>query len=487
MEPRRCGCYGRAVSAERAPLLIRQLRGVRWWLGPTTDREQATPLLAAAIDAIESGATNLKSGRRKELYRLTLLGDGPDDPGPDHLLKVTRYHNGSPWTRRIRKSKARRELEIAVRLRAREINTPLPVAAGESRRGGLLTACYLLVPFERDALDLAAFANSPASAWMRRAITTEFGALARRLHGIGFRQADFAPNNFLLRLAARPEIVPIDFERATLSNDSAGLDRHERVQSLAKLERHCRGATAADRLRFLVAYAGGRVAARRDWRETERAIASLYARDLKRLRTTRGAGGRRHERFRAGDWHGWAMRQRSGLGPIKEWLARDTSAARVYAQPAWWVCSYLAGSDPSAADLWATSQALWVRGLSPEPICVVQRGREIRLFLGRDIPVPSTMRSDQPEIGAERDFAPAQRLVVALIDRLLGLGDLSPEIAPESVGVAPRADGSNAAVLIDVSLLRVGIPVLSQRRDRAREIADRLSAGGLVPKGREAP
>lgn len=469
------------MVAERTPDVIRNLRGIRWWLGPTADRGQAAPLLASAVDAIESGAANLKSGRRKELYRLTLLGDEPD-----HLLKVTRYLNGSPWTRRVRKSKARRELEIAARLHAHEIDTPLPVAAGECRRRGLLIACYLLVPFEEGAVDLVAFANSPASPRARRAIASEFGALARRLHAIGFRQADFAPNNFLLRLGDSPEIVPIDFERASLATGSAALDRHERVQSLTKLERHCVDATTTDRLRFLIAYARDRKAARRYWHEIERAIASLFAHDHNRLlRAASAAGPRRHQRFRAGGWQGWALHHRSGLDRVREWLARDVCAGRVDAQPALWVCSYRAGTDPPAADLWATTQALWVRGLAPQPICAVQRGREVRLFLDRNHPSPPEKPADQSEIAAERDSVPTARALVRLVDRLLGLGELSAEIAAGSVAVVRRPDGSSRAALIDVALLRPGTPVLAQRLARAREISDRLLGRNPGKEGRE--
>ncbi len=468
------------MGAEKIPNVIRELRGIRWWLGATADREQVAPLLAAAVDAIESGAMNLKSGRRKELYRLTLLGDEPD-----HLLKVTRYLNGSSWTRRVRKSKARREIEMAAQLHDHEINTPLPVAAGERRRGGFLTACYLLIPLERDAIDLAILANSSARPRDRQAITTRFGALAARLHAIGFRQADFAPNNFLVRLADPPEIVPIDFERASLHTGKAGLDRHERVQSLAKLERHCVDSSSTDRLRFLIAYAGDRKAARSYWHDIPHAIATLFARDEKRLRPISASGARRHERFRAGDWHGWAVRQGSGNDRVRAWLARDSRAGRIDTQAAFWACSYHARTEPQAADLWATSLALWVRGLAPQPICAVQRGREVRLFLNRNVPSPADKTVGQLQVAAERKGIPATRSLMWLIDRLLGLGEISSQIAAGSVAIVRGSDGSSRATLIDIALFRSGAPNLSQRRALAREISNRLVAESLAQETRD--
>jgi len=459
------------VGVGKLPNSIRELRGVRWWLGKTADREQVAPLLAAAIDAVESGAVNLKSGRRKALYRLALLGDAPD-----HLLKVTRYRRGTSLFRRIRKSKARREIETAAQLYSRGIDAPQPTAAGECRRRGLLTACYLLVRLDPDAVDLASTAIARASRRTTRATTSQFGALAARLHAIGFRQADFAPNNFLLRPTDPPEIVPIDFERASLVSGDAGLERQERVRSLAKLERHCVDATRSARLRFLFAYAGDRMAARRWWDEIQRAVAMLFAHDQKRLRPNSRPGARRYQPFGAGDCHGWAARGATGLDAVRAWLARDVRADRVHTQDAFWVCSYREGTDPSAAELWSTSQALWVRGLAPQPICAVQRGREIRLFLDRKASDPSECSASQAGVASE---SPIGLPLVGLFDRLLGLGELSPDIARASVAILRRVEGSSRAVLIDVALLRTGAQPVSQPRVLARELSNRLR--GEIP------
>ena len=55
-----------------------QIGNVEWWLGPGVSPARAEPALAEALRQIESGAVNLRHGRRKELYRLEL--DDETDP-----------------------------------------------------------------------------------------------------------------------------------------------------------------------------------------------------------------------------------------------------------------------------------------------------------------------------------------------------------------------------------------------------------------------
>jgi len=468
------------VCPQRPTQSLRSRGGVRWWLGPATDPASADALLASALAAVEAGAVDLKDGRRKQLYRLALRG-----PATDHLLKVTRYRNGSPWTRRVRRSKARRELEMAVALNARGVDTPTPVAAGERRRFGLLSECYLLVPFESGAVDLAVCIATNGDAGVRRATTRSFGLLTRKLHALGFRQPDLAPNNFLWRRLEPQPVVPIDFERARLAPVHAELDRTERLRALAKLERHCQDASSTDRLRFLTTYSGSATAARSDWREIERYVAELFATDHARLRRRPSPDDRRTVALRCGRWRGWAARKPDGLASALAWLERDPApeSSQIAEPPSLWACFYVAEPDRSIRDLWATAVALWVRGLAPRPICVVQRGREIRLLLDRDVLDRDVLDRDvldrsvlDADATAAADVSAgvepeAVGPVVALIDRLLGLGTLSPEIRSESFASWRPPGRSPRAVLIDVALLRPGPPQPSHRRARAREIA----------------
>ena len=128
-----------------------ELGGVCWWLGQGADREATRRLLETALDTLHAGAArNLKTGRRKQLYPLDLLGSGT----PDHLLKVNDYEPAAGIRRALRGSKALHELQMAEEVAARGIPTVLPRAAGERRSGGRLRSCYLLIPVLEDVVDL---------------------------------------------------------------------------------------------------------------------------------------------------------------------------------------------------------------------------------------------------------------------------------------------------------------------------------------------
>jgi hypothetical protein len=112
-----------------------EIGGVRWWLGRGADREATSGLLRDALETLRSGVSpNLKSGRRKQLYPLDLLESG----APDHLLKVNDYGRAAGLRRAIRGSKARHELEMAERVAAQGIPTPLRSPA--TAFSGLLSA-----------------------------------------------------------------------------------------------------------------------------------------------------------------------------------------------------------------------------------------------------------------------------------------------------------------------------------------------------------
>jgi len=436
---------------------------IHWWLGPGITPTRARPVLERALSQIEAGAVNLRSGRRKELYRLSV-----EREAADYLLKVNRYERGAGRIRRLRRSKARRELAVAEALHVRGIDTPLPFAAGEARSRGRLICCYLLVPVldgARDFMELWSQTGIPRAE--RASWATALGQLAGQLHRAGLLQEDFAPNNFLLHRGDPPRILPIDFERARIR---PALLPGARRRMLAKLDRHLAGASAANRMRFLIAYAGGdRGAARRWWRRLPPASSRLAALDLARLRRTSTAEGRRYRNAAWGDWNGWAVRDAPELALAESRTSGpncaeppETLATLVEPDGLLW-CASGAASRRQARSLWATALMLWSRGgLVPRPIACLTRGGEMRLWLARD-PASRTLL----ELS---DSAEARRAAVVLVDRLLALGRLDPWISTRKIALARRPDGSMTAQLLDPAAFRTARAVRRRRRERARKL-----------------
>lgn len=447
-----------------------EIGGVQWWLGPGITPARARPVLEGARRQLEAGAVNLRSGRRKELYRLAI-----EREAPDYLLKVNRYEDGVGWIRRLRRSKARRELAVAVALHARGIDTPLPFAAGEVRAGGRLCCCYLLIPVIDDVHDLKElWFRTEVSRAERGAWATALGQLSRQLHGAGLHQKDFAPNNFLLHRGDPPQILPVDFERARIRRTlGSGL----RCWMLAQLDRHLAGASLTDRMRFLRAYAGGdRGAARRWWRRLPPISARLAARDLARLRRRSTTDSRRFRNVAWGDWSGWALRNAPELAFAESRTAGpdaadppETLGILVEPDGPLWRGSGGA-SRRQARNLWATAHMLWARGgLVPRPIACLTRGDALRLWLARD-PASRTLLtlSDSPE---------ARRAAIVLVDRLLALGKLDPWLSTRKIVLARRPHGGLSAQLLDPAAFRAVHPVRRKRRERAREfVRQRLQA-----------
>jgi tRNA A-37 threonylcarbamoyl transferase component Bud32 len=434
-----------------------EVGNVRWWLGPGLSVDRARPVLEDALQKLAAGAVDLRSGRRKQLYRLDLAGGAGET-----LLKLNRYDRGSGRIRRLRRSKARRELAVATALRERGIDAPLPFAAGEARERGRLTRCYLLLPVLPEARDLREL-------WQRdglphRAWAEALGHLSRRLHAAGLLQADFAPNNFLLCPGSPPQILPVDFERARIRRR---LTAGARIRMLAKLERHLAGASSAERMRFLRAYADGdRREARRWWLRLVPAGARLAARDFARLKRRACADGRRIQCIRWSDWSGWARRDAPELALAEARTAGpeaarvpDTLGILVQADDGLW-CGSGQASPAEARSLWATAQLLWARGLAPRPVACLTRGEELRFWLARDASSRTLLQgSDSPE---------AQRAAIVLADRLLALGRLDTWLSPRKLALVRRPDGGLRAQLIDPSGFRSGWPMLRRRRERAR-------------------
>jgi len=369
-----------------------RVAGVRWWLPAGAEAAALGPLVARVPGALAASAGNLKRGRRKALYPLDLAGRG----FPDHLLKVSRYPGWRGVWRRWRGTKARRELRVAEALRARGVPALVPRAAGEVRRLGRVSACWLLV--ERDPglrpLDAAA-ADGAAAPRARRERAAALGRLLARAHAAGLDQDDPAPNNVLVREPDPDALWLVDFERARLRRR---VGRRARARALAKLDRWAAGAVpATQRLRFLRAYAGGEAAAaRRGWRAVAAAAPRLARRDLRRLRRAAHRAGARAARPVVGP----GFRGLAAPGVSEADAARAARAARgappFPAAPArirlarGWLLATDAGNARQAGAVWARAVLRARRGEGPEPRAVLRVGAAFWLWVGEAADAPAS-------------------------------------------------------------------------------------------------
>ncbi len=372
------------------------LGGTRWWLRDGERIEALGPEIERLLEDLAQGRlVDRKKGRRKALFDLQL---GAPDPS-DYLLKQNLHRGSDRLRRRLMGSKSRLELERAERLAARGLATPVPVAAGERTRRGLLDTCWLLMPLVPDAIDLRAWwEGPPPSPRERRWLAQALGALARSAVDSGLFQDDFAPNNVLLRRGVESELLMIDFERArVLERLSEGQIR----RMLGKLDREMRGATRADRMRFLVSFAGDR--ARTWWRLLATEAPQLMARDLAHLERSLAGGARRYVRFEDADHRGWhrADQPRPSEG-----------------RPASGMTSRLPPVDErEARRILAKAILLFRRGLGPSPHALVTT------------PDACTILWDLPPCPAA---TPSARRV--LVHRLEGLGRIEGEAEADAVG-----------------------------------------------------
>jgi tRNA A-37 threonylcarbamoyl transferase component Bud32 len=437
-----------------------------WELAPGSDPDRARVLIEFAERELGRGARNLKSGRRKELYR---FASGPDRPGL--LLKVNRYDRGARLLSRLRVSKSRYELEVAVRLAERGVPTPVPVAAGEERRRGLLKTCRLLVPAVEGAADLRhLWLEEPALASERRAWSTALGRLARRLHEKGVFQEDFAPNNFLVHPGDPQQLFAIDFERTRLVRR---VRRAARRRMLAKLDRHLLGATNAARMRFLLGYTDGdRRAARRWWGELEAEAPRQARRDLARMRRTATRDGRRFRRIESEGWLGWARHEAPlarllELAGASSGASSDSGASCLRERGGFWWWEYASLSQRNAINAWATAQILWLRGgQMPRPLALLRRDERTWLFYERP---PEALLWREAE-GSRR----ARAAAVILLDRLLALGVLEGGDPRNALALRGSKGGAPRAIWLDAPRLRIG---------RAERAGRHRRAGALVGAG----
>lgn len=450
--------------------------GIRWTFGRAVDPAALEPVLERLLAAVRSGASpDLKRGRRKGLH----LWRAPD--GSKYLLKASRYAGLDAWLRRLRGGKARRELAIAEALAERGLPAPVPLAAGEKRRGGRLVADYLLVARLPGAEELGqVWRDSSASPAARLILAAGFGALVRELEAAGLEHRDLAPNNVLVRRGESLELLPIDFERARLGapepgaprgTDASGRGPRSRapLRALARLARRVgREASTAQRLRFLRGYArGDPAAARHWWRAVARELPRQARRDLRHWARTATVDGRRFSRVGAeagGGWEGFLRRDPAGGEPLPALLAaasraadRQTPGAGADPELPLWSVVYPPLSRRSLARLWARAQTLWDGwALVPRPVALLRRKGEVTVLLlerpdGARQPPPPVGDGVGSDFGAGGGPPAAVRLLTA---HLKALGRLRRPLGPAALALhpAPGEPGGGRAVLLDPAL-----------------------------------
>jgi hypothetical protein len=437
-----------------------EVAGVRWWLRAGEDPARLVPLLERALERLGSAA-DLRSGRRKRLYRLALESEGR----ADHLLKRNSYPPSRGWRFSAGGSKARRELAIAEGLAERGVAVVVPVAAGERRRAGRLVECFLLVALLPGARDLRRVWTEPAlPARRRRRLARALGVLVHQAHAAGLHQDDLAPNNVLV-CDATDSLCLVDFERARLRRQTPVRARR---RSLAKLARAAAGVPSSQRLRFLRAYAGDSGEARLWWGRLLAEAPRLARRDNVRMCRVATRDGRRFERIAFGRWRGHARR---GIDP-ESLLARlgpgpppVADGVRIEVDPPVWRVIYPRLPARRGARLWAHANTLAARGLAPAPLAVLS-DRERTLLI---LELPAGAR----RLG-EDACGPAERRAAAhLLAELGALGTLGAGLGSDVLALVRSGSGRLRALLVTPDSVRFRG---SAGGGRSRSVALRLLA-----------
>lgn len=437
-----------------------RLGGIHWRVAHDADPRTAHAAIELALRALANGrARREKRGRRKALDSIPSIAA----PGRiAYLLKHNHYDSVSALRRAVRRSKARHELVLAEQLAARGLPVVAPIAAGERRRGLLLTDCWLLIPYCQGARDLLALAREPSlPAGVRHALARDLGTLSRAAHDAGLLQDDFAPNNILYVPGDAPGLRLIDFERARLGARPAS-DAWRRWM-LAKLERALPSASLPQRFRFLVAYAqGDRAAARAWWSAVEAESERLARRDVARWRRHALRDGRRQRRVSCAGLRGFALRE---LDDAALAAALAAGSARVLRFP-----------DPgprALGRLWGDARVLAARGLGVPWQAGVARGGDAFLVA-------------TPAAAEPADETQTRRL----LQRLLRLGTLdAAQLGPQAFVRAldpgpPRALLANPRVFHFATRRRAPDArcAAAAARALARRIFDGCDTADSVPR-----
>jgi GT2 family glycosyltransferase len=228
------------------------------------------------------GVEVLKDSKIKTLALARL---DPSDGSREFLIKHYKCVSiTSTLSYIFRRSKAEKELFLSKRFFSMEIPTLLPIAIGVNRRFRILSGSYVISEKLKNAIDLEKFLverEKFSKSSLRKKVVEEYGRLARRIHDRGIVQSDFDPNNILIQ---GPDdeyfrLYLIDYERVKYFRM---ISHGKRVWSLAKMNRFSKGASMAERMRFLKAYVGDRPLQGHNFKEFAREILAVGQEVMKR-------------------------------------------------------------------------------------------------------------------------------------------------------------------------------------------------------------
>ena len=358
---------------------------------------------------------------------------------------------------------------MALSLAAMGFPTPIPLAAGEERRGGLLRACYLLIPILEGVTDLRElWHRTDLTPSERRRLTSSFGEFSRRVHTGGFFQDDYAPNNFLVRRATQPTFYMIDFERAHIKRR---LGRKDRRWMLAKLDRHMAGSSLGARMRFLKAYVNGNANdARALWRSLDLFAPRLALRDFRRMRGNCVRNGRHFMRVEHGAWSGFARRG-IAIDELVEGveLPAEIEAGRTHilGRRSGWVVAHGTISGREVKRIWAVANTLWHwGGLVPKPLAMLSRNGRFALILQR----PEGSLAP----GETADPDETRSALTVLLDRLAAVAAIDPSLGGAHIAMVRDQDGRLHAFLLTPHAIRFRGNATPDHHGKAQGLSVRL-------------
>lgn len=143
-----------------------------------------------AHEGIPEGATDIYQGRNR-VVQYTVPG------GP--IINIKEFHIPNALNRlvygNVRRSKARRAFENAVRLLEMGINTPMPIAFIEKTDGCRFGLSYFISIQEQGMTDIRQIARSP----LRKRLIDGIADIMLQLHCNGVWMKDFSQGNLLWR------------------------------------------------------------------------------------------------------------------------------------------------------------------------------------------------------------------------------------------------------------------------------------------------
>ena len=214
-------------------------------------KDDVRAILAAHLGALAAGKGVLKDGRRSRVTRV-------EHGGRTFCVKEYRtlgwLDRAKDW---FRGSRARRAWNAARLFAERGIATPEPVALVERAGAACVVTRYIegSVPLDRLLVERFHQSLAPAELAAKRSMLRELGRWLRRVHDLGVYHDDWSTKNILT--VERPggwQFYLLDLDSVV---PLKRLTERRRVKNLGQLSDAPFGITRTDRMRFLVAYAGG--------------------------------------------------------------------------------------------------------------------------------------------------------------------------------------------------------------------------------------